>query len=271
MQSETFTSRIRAVWLYLQRVVWAACTGFFEDDCYSKASALAYYSLLSLVPILAIALGIAKGFGIEAYLENEVQRGILEQREVAQQLIGFAYLMLENTRGGVIAGVGVIVLLWTALQLLGSIESYFNDIWEVSHARPVLRRFTDYLAILILCPICLVASSSLSVYLIAALSNLPKNALTDHFGSYVFLLYHALPFVLSWILFSFMYIFIPNVYVRWRNALVAALIAGIAYQIVQRIYIYFQIGVASYGAIYGSLAALPLFLVWIHLSCSLFC
>lgn len=259
-------SKINFYWHYVKRVVVATVEGFIQDDCYSKASALTFYSLLSLVPLLAVALGIAKGFGFEKYLEVELQRGIFEQREMAQQMISFSYLMLENAQGGLIACLGIITLFWTSLQLIGSIESNLNTIWEVKKGRSFVRRFSDYLALITLGPIFLVASGSLSLYVITKLNAMPKVALLETFNRYILILYHALPFFLVWALFSFIYAFIPNTKVRWRYALSAGLVASAAYMAVQEIYIHFQIGAANYGAVYGSLAALPLFLVWVHIS-----
>ncbi len=249
------------------RVIVASINGFFEDNCSSKASALTFYSLLSIVPGLAVAFGIAKGFGFEGPLESELLQKFSEQREIAEKLIAFAYNMLENTKGGVIAGVGLLVLFWSVLQLLSSIEISFNSIWKISRPRSFSRRFSDYLAMILFCPLFFAAASSIFVFIVAQLTQLTENnGLLDTLGPIVVFIFYLSPLIIAWILFTSLYYVMPNTKVPILSALVAGIIAGTFYQIVQVLYIRFQISLASYGAIYGSFAALPLFLIWLNTS-----
>ncbi len=249
------------------RVFIDATHGFINDDCYSKASALTFYSLLSIVPFLAVLFGIASGFGFERTLETDIREGFFEQRELTEKLIQFAYSWLENTRGGVIAGVGTAVLLWSVLGLLNNIETALNAIWKTKYARSYSRKINDYLAFLVICPIFLVAVSSLNVFITAYLTRMTHDhPLMQVASPFILFILRLFPFFLSWILFTFVYLFMPNTKVYFRTALLAGILAGTAFQIWQWIYIKFQIGVASYGAIYGSFAALPLFLVWLQIS-----
>lgn len=239
---------------------------FIKDDCFSKASSLTFYTLLSIVPVLAVAFGIAKGFGFESYLRTVIETRI-EQGVIANQLIAFAYIALEESHGGVIATFGLLFLLWTVIQLLNKIESALNEIWDVKSQRSYGRQFSDYLAIIILCPIFFVLSSSLSIYGITLLRDLNEgNVLIKAVSPYLLNFLRLVPFLLNWILFSFLYIVLPNTSIQWRWCVFGGVIAGTLYQIVNWIYIKFQIGVAGYSAIYGSFAALPLFLVWINIS-----
>jgi membrane protein len=254
-------------WKRIWRVLLDAGRGFIEDDCYAKASALTFYSLLSVVPLLAVLFGIAKGFGFEKALELDLNERFIEQKEVVEKLIQFAYSWLENVRGGVIAGVGTVVLLWSVLGLLNNIETALNAIWKTSVARPYSRKISDYLAALIICPIVFVISSSLTVYLSTQLTQTAhSNVLVEAVSPVLLFILKLFPFFLSWVLFTFMYLFMPNTKVYLRSALIAGVAAGTAFQIWQWIYIRFQIGVSSYGAIYGSFAALPLFLIWLQVS-----
>lgn len=249
------------------RVARSALRGFQDDECSAKASALTFYSLLSIVPVLAVAFGIAKGFGFQERLEAELSEKFLEQREIVDKLIAFAYKTLLNTQSGLIAGIGLIVLFWTVLKLFSSIESSFNAIWKVKKPRSLARSFSDYFAMMLFCPIFFAASSSLSVFIITQITDLSKaNGFWEHVSTLVYWALHIFPFVLSWLLFTALYAIMPNTRVPLKYAFIAGVCAGTAYQIVQAIYIQFQIGVASYGAIYGSFAALPLFLVWLNTS-----
>jgi len=216
---------------------------------------LTYYSLLSIVPVLAAAFGIAKGFGFEATLQEELLKRFAEQKEILTHAVTFAQTMLEQTKGGLIAGIGVFVLLWTIIKLLGNIEESFNNIWRISRARTLPRKFSDYLAIIIVCPILFTSTSSITVLL---------SRYEDLFGNAP--IANLSPYFLSWILFTVVYIVMPNTRVRFKSALIGGILAGTTFQVVQWAWISFQIGIASYGAIYGSFAALPLFLVWLQLS-----
>ncbi len=248
------------------RICISSIRGFSDDDCSEKASALTFYSLLSIIPVLAVAFGIAKGFGFEQHLEDEITQRFSEM-DISDKLIDFAQTMLENAQTGVIAGVGLAVLFWSVLKLMGSIESSFNAIWKIKTPRSWSRRLSDYLAMMLFCPLFFAISSSLSVFIISQLRTISEsNGVLHAVSPIIFLAFHLFPLVLSWMLFTALYYIMPNAKVPLRYALIAGIAAGTVYQIVQWIYIKFQIGVASYGAIYGSFAALPLFLLWLNIS-----
>lgn len=250
------------------RIGVAAANGFSVDDCSGKASALTFYSLLSIVPLLAVAFGIAKGFGFEEMLKEEVSKRFLDQPEITERLIDFAYKTLQNTQSGLIAGVGLLVLFWSVLQLLSTIESAFNGIWKVHYPRAFSRRFSDYLAMMLFCPIFFAVSSSLSVFVSAKITHFTEvsGTLKPLSPYIIFLVFHLFPLVLVWLLFTTLYYIMPNTKVPLSCALIGGILAGTAYHIVQLIYIKFQVGLSSYGAIYGSFAAIPLFLVWLNVS-----
>lgn len=262
------TPKVHAsIWRRIFRVCYDATRGFIADDCYTKGSALTFYSLLAIVPVLAVVFGIAKGFGFEPALEKEIIIRFSEQREVMNKLIEFAYSWLHNAKGGIIAGIGTIVLLWSVLGLLSNIENALNAIWKIPVARPYSRKISDYLATMLICPIFFVTSSSITVFLstqIAATAH--SNLLTEAVSPVLLFILKFFPYFLSWVLFTFIYLFLPNTTVYLRSALIAGFVGGTAFQLWQWIYIHFQIGVASYGAIYGSFAALPLFLIWLQIS-----
>ena len=249
------------------RITQNVITGFNADECSEKASALTFYSLLSIVPILAVAFGIARGFGFEENLQYELTQKFIDQREVIEKLISFAQSMLKSTQSGIIAGVGLVVLLWSVLKLFGNIESSFNAIWRIKHQRSFTRKISDYFAMMLLCPIFFAVSSSLSVFVFTHLSTLTQgNGLLQKMSPFLITGYHLFPFILSWFLFSAIYYVMPNTHVPLKYACIAGIIAGTAYQIIQWTYIQFQLGLSSYGAIYGSFAALPLFLIWLNTS-----
>jgi membrane protein len=249
------------------RILLAAANAFQEHRCQLRASALTFFTLLSIVPIIAMAFGIAKGFAFEKVLEEKILERFPGQEEVLLEVFKFANAMLANTQGGLIAGIGVILLFWTIIKVLGNIERSFNDIWSVKNERTLARKITDYLSVMLVAPVLLVLSGSVTVFVTTQLA-----AITQKFdvlgilGPVVLLFLKITPFVIMWVLFAFLYIFMPNRQVNRKSGFVAGIIAGSVYVIVQLIYVKFQVGVASYNAIYGSFAALPLFLTWLQLS-----
>jgi len=249
------------------RVIVLAVREFYGNKCQLSASALTFYSLLSIVPVAAMAFGIAKGFGFEKILEKQLLEKFPGQETTLMQVISFANNLLEDTKGGLIAGIGVIMLFWTVVKVLNSIEESFNEIWGVKRGRTFGRKISDYLSMMLICPFLIIASSGLTVFIRTQITVIAgKLSAIGSLSHAVFFLLNLLPFVMVWVLFTFIYIFMPNTKVTWKSGLLGGIIAGTIYQIVQCIYITFQVGVANTNAIYGSFAALPLFLIWMQLS-----
>jgi len=260
-------SRGKSLLIKQLRIILAALRGFDEDKCQLRASALTFYSLLSIVPVVAMAFGIAKGFGFERLLETQLLERLPGQEEIVTQVIAFAHSLLENTKGGVVAGVGVAVLFWTVIKVLGNIERSFNDIWGIKEARKLGRKFSDYLSIMLICPILIIASSSATVFIATQVQYITeKIALLGAISPIIFFILKLLPYCVIWVLFTFIYIFMPNTKVNFKSGLLAGIVAGSIYQVVQWIYVAFQVGAVKYNAIYGSFAALPLFLIWLQMS-----
>ncbi|MCJ7693578.1 MAG: YihY family inner membrane protein, partial [Sedimentisphaerales bacterium] len=249
------------------RIIVLAVRGYGEDKCKFRASALTFFSLLSIVPVLAMMFGIAKGFGLEKRVEQQLFKRMEGQEEVMAKIIDFSNSLLENVKGGFIAGVGVVFLFWIIIELLSNIESSFNEIWGVKTGRSFGRKFSDYLSVMLVCPILLVLSGSITVAISSHIRLIiEKIPMFSSIGPFVFFLLKLLPYCTIWFIFTFIFIFMPNTKVRLRSGLLAGIVAGTIFQIVQWIYINFQIGAARYGAIYGSFAALPLFLIWLQVS-----
>ncbi len=256
----------RAVLLTPLRMIVMTIKGYVRDNCALRASALTFYSFLSIVPVVAMAFGIAKGFGLEQRLESQLHQRFAGQEEVISKVIDFARSLLENTKGGLIAGIGVILLFWSAVKVLNHIENTLNHIWKV-RARSTIRKFTDYLSIMIISPLLVVVSSSVNVYITTQITAMTgKLALLQAASPVIFLMLKLLPFGLIWLLFILIYMVMPNTQVRISSGVVAGIIGGSIFQIVQGIYISAQVLVSKYNAIYGSFAALPLFLIWLQVS-----
>jgi membrane protein len=252
------------------RVILLASQGFLKDHCQKTASVLTYYSLLNIVPVVAVAFAIAKGFGLEKLIEKQILQMADKanwQADVTNQIISFSHKLLEQAKGGLIAGIGVVLLFWTVISILGKIEESLNDIWEVGKSRTLVRKFSDYIAMMVFAPVLLIISSSATVLVASQVKVIVnKIELLGVFSKVIFLLLNLLPYVSIWVLLTMLYLIMPNIRIPLRSAILGGIIAGTIAQIVQWLYIKFQIGAASYGAIYGSFAALPLFLGMLQMS-----
>ena len=257
----------KAFYIRPLRVVLLAFRAFNEDQCMFRASALTFYSLLSIVPVLAMAFGIAKGFGFQEALARQLQESFYGQEEVIEKVTVFAHSMLESTQGGLIAGVGVVVLFWTVIRVLGNVEGAFNHILNFKKSRSLGRKVIDYMATMFICTILLVSSSALTVVIKSHVTSAIQSfSILGTVSPAIFFFMKLLPYCAIWLLFTFLYIFLPNGKISWRFGLPAAIAAGTLFQLFQWAYLSFQFGVTKYNAIYGSFAALPLFLVWLQIS-----
>jgi membrane protein len=263
-------SPIQAFLIKYLRVILLASRGFIRDNCQKTASVLTYFSLLNLVPVVAVAFAIAKGFGLEKLIEKQILQIADKanwQADITTQIISFSNKLLEQAKGGLIAGIGVILLFWTVISILGKIEDSLNEIWEVKKSRTLVRKFSDYITMMVIGPVLFVISSSATV-LVASQVKIFVNriALLGVFSKIILLLLNLLPYVSIWALLTMLYLIMPNTRIPLRSGILGGITAGTITQIVQWIYIKFQIGAASYGALYGSFAALPLFLAWLQMS-----
>lgn len=257
----------RAFVIKCLRVVIASARGFTQDNCSFRAAALTLCTLLSVVPVLALAFGIAQGFGLEEAIEKQLAEQLQGQEEVAKWITNFAYSFLHTTKGGLIAGIGFAALLLTVVKLLRDIEISFNVIWKTKEQRNIPRTISDYLAIIIIAPILLITSSSLTVAVTKEVGSFGNQMIIFGYISPVLLsLLKLLPYCVIWALFTFIYMSMPNTKVNFSSGLLGGVIAGTIFQVFQWAYISFQVGVSKYNAIYGSFAALPLFIVWLQTS-----
>ena len=225
----------------------------------TRAAALTYSSLLSIVPLLAVLFAIARGFGFQNILQSQMFNYFEGQQEALAKALTFVDKSLEYASGGIFLGVGIILLLYTVINLLSGIEDNFNAIWRVKVARSYYRQFTDYLAFFIIIPIFVICNAGIAIVL---------NSSLEYYiiGTVMASVIPILPFAITILMFTFLYMYIPNTKVKFLSALFGGFFAGMAFQLFQMLYIGGQIWISKYNAIYGSFAALPLLLLWMQLS-----
>lgn len=254
---------VKRVLFAVFKTAYLAVRFFTAKRVMTQASALTYSTLLAIVPILAVVFAIARGFGYNKYIEVWFRNAFSSQPQVSEVIIGFVNSYLVHTKSGIFLGVGLIFMLYTVMMLVSNIEQTFNEIWQVKKKRSIFRTVTDYLAMFFLFPILIVVSSGLSLFWATVASSLPDFLLL---GTAVRLLIDVSPYLLMSLVFVSLYVFMPNTHVKVKNAIVPGILAGIAMQLVQFFYIHSQLWVTGYNAIYGSFAALPLFMLWVQIS-----
>ena len=230
---------------------------------FDSAAALTYSTILAIVPIMAVVFAVARGFGYSKYIETWFRDMLTSQPQAAEIIIGFVNSYLVHTKSGIILGLGLVFMLWTVLMLVNNIEKTFNDIWQVKKPRSLFRTFTDYIAMLFLVPIIIVVMAGISIFMATIADNLDQYVVISSVAHF---LIDLSPYILLSAAFFALYVFMPNTKVHLRSAILPAILAGTAMQWLQFFYIHSQIWVSSYNAIYGSFAALPLFMLWVQFS-----
>jgi membrane protein len=250
------------------RIILLSVRDFNEKQLILRSSALTYYAVLSIVPVLAMLFGIAQGFGLEGFIQDQLAEAFAGQPEVRDNLLNYSHNMLQNTSGGWVAGLGFILLIWSVVQVLGNIESAMNSVWYVKTPRTWARQFTDYLSIMVLAPIFIIVTGSTNIFISTEIHHLAErlSVLGNTVTQLIIISIKFIPFVSTWLLFFVIYMVMPNTRVKISSALYAGIIAGTCFQIFQWGYIEFQVGVSRLNAIYGSFASIPLFITWLYYS-----
>lgn len=256
-------SRRDAFLVRVLKVLVASIRSFWEDNISIRASALTLYTVLAIVPIVAIVFAVAKGFSIDMQLQQFLTDSLSDHKDIVVWVMEFADNALQNARGGVLAGVGIVVLLWSVISMLSNVESSFNYIWNVTTPRSWTRRLSNYISMMIVVPIVLVVVSSMSVSFLFKMDALEKAyPFLETIGWFVRFLIKLIPYLLMGLMLVAVYMVLPNTKVKFKSALIAGLVAGAILVLAQSLYLYSQVRISKYSAIYGSLAAIPLFLLW---------
>jgi membrane protein len=257
-------SGLKSIYINTIKTILLAIRGFQSENLLIQASALTYSTLLSIVPLLAIIIGIAKGFGFQGSVRQQLMDYFPGHEPEINKALEFVESYLSQAQGGVIIGVGLIVLFYTVINLISSIEDTFNTIWQIPKSRTWRRKIVGYMALFLILPILMTASGGFSLFI----STLQNTFLSEYvfFTPMVKAILAVAPFIIASVTFAVIYILLPNTKVNLLNGLIPGIIAGFAFQLFQMLYISGMIWVSKYNAIYGSFAALPLLLLWLQLS-----
>ncbi len=259
----TSLSRLRRFAVRLIKVVYIVVRGFLRDNCPLRSSALTYATLLSIVPLLAFAFALATAFGMDI---TPLKQFLIENAALGNEEIGTRmFQFVENIKSSTLGPPALALLVFTVISVMGNIELSFNRIWGVRKSRTIWRKFSDYLSVLIVTPLLVIAGVGIGSVLRSNLvvSHLMKFSL---FQAASLTVWKALPWIFICLGFSFLYMFMPNTRVKLRAALAGGLLAGAIWQTALWGYVTFQVGFIKYAKIYGAMAQVPINLVWIYIS-----
>lgn len=235
---------------------------FLDDRCTTHAAALSFSSLLSIVPFLAIVFSILKALDVQSALAPIILSNVAAgSQEIILNILGY----ISNTKVGSLGAIGLVSLFFTIITTIDYLEDAFNQIWGIEKGKSYHRRIRDYLIVIFTIPLLIALATSITSSLqnqmvIRWLFQLPG------FSGLLLLFFRLIPYVIIWSVLVCLYLLIPNIRIRLKNALIGGLLAGFSWQVAQWCYIHFQIGVSKSNAIYGTLALLPVFMAWIYTS-----
>ena len=259
------TTGWRRTFLYSLRTGFLVVENSINRELFVRAAALTYQVVFSIIPLFAVMIALFKSFGGLALMADDVRDFLLTNLapNIGEQMVKSMNDIIARMDAKAISIIGFIILLYTSVSLLSTIEAAFNRIWGVRRPRSLMRRVTVYWALLTFGPIGIAVSLAVSSFVKNRdayrwiLENVPLANAT---------LLAIVPFVLTWIVFAAMYKIIPNTRVSWRAAFAGSLIAGTAWELLKRLYVLYNANVTASYEVYGSLAAIPIFLLWIYAS-----
>ena len=265
--TESDVSRGRYTSYNLMKITIQTVKCFIKDRVWIRAAALSYTTLFSIIPILALLFAITKGFGFSNLMERFLRDGNVANGTIdtVMELID-RYLIYAKGGSGVFIGVGIAMLLWAIINLADGIENNINAIWDIKKPRSYFRKLTNYMALYIVFPIVIILYATVSIFMTTVYQDF---AAYELISSFVHICIKLAPYVLSGIIMTGLFLFIPNTKVRFKNAFIPGMITGIIFQAFLYIYIQIQMSVSSYNAIYGSFAIIPMFMLWADISWSI--
>lgn len=244
------------------RTIVLVARGFTSKNLNDTAKSLTYSLIFAIIPILAMVLAVAKGFGMADVIEQQLNNSFLGETNMVPTIMEMVERYLDTAHDGVFIGIGLIILLWAVYSFFQSVETAFNRIWNVKRSRSILRQVTTYIAIVVLIPVLIVCSAGINILVHTTVeSTVHTKAIIEYFqtdGA------KMLQFLLVWVLFTLMYVAIPNTKVRFMSALIPGVIMGTLYQLMQMLSVYLITLLSRTSIVYGAFATLPILMTWLQ-------
>ena len=248
---------MRAHFIKDLRVLVVTIKTFSAEKIGFQAVALSFFCTMAAVPFMAVAFAITGGLGLEDTLKQLLVSNIPNQQAV-DTLFGYAQNVIDTAQSSPVGLVSALLFTWLVLWMMMCVESVFNNVWRVNKSRNIFKRLTFYLVIMGLSPfVVLLFFAGAIVYSNVLDVLVPDVAFSENIKNFLGWVVFAAVSVMT---FSAMYKFIPNHYVRYKDALKAALLSGVLFTILQYLFLETQIFVSRLNTIYGAVAAIPLFM-----------
>jgi len=236
---------------------------FVQNLVQLQAMALAFKTLLSLAPLLAVIFSILKGLGVHNRMEPALAEALAPLGEKGQEITAHLIGFVDKMSAGALGSVGTVTLFITVVSLLGTIEEAFNRIWYVKASRKLTRKFSDYLSVILVGPVLVFAALTITATLQSNVF-VQKLMSLEPFGTVILALLRLVPYLTLWGAFTLMYVFVPNTRVKLQSALIGGFVAALLWQTVGWGFAVFVASSTHYYAIYSSFAILLLFLLWLQ-------
>lgn len=255
------------IYSFLKTIVLVV-RGFINKDLNMRANALTYSLLFAIVPILAMILAIAKGFGMAEVIEEQLNNSFIGETNMVDNIMSFVERYLETAQGGVFLGIGLLILVWAVYSFFRTVESAFNNIWNVQKSRSALRQLTTYVAILFLIPILIIVSSGLSIFFNTAMESiaLPEILMKHHDHNHIL---HLVQWLTGVLVFTWLYWAVPNTKVKLLSCLIPGILIGSLYLLLQSLSVYVIMFLGRTSIVYGAFASIPILLTWLQWTCLL--
>jgi len=244
------------------RTIVLVVRGFTSKNLNDTAKSLTYSLIFAVVPILAMVLAVAKGFGVADVIERQLNASFLGETNMVPTIMAMVERYLETAQGGLFIGIGILILLWAVYSFFQSVETAFNRIWNVKKSRSILHQATTYIAVVVLIPVLIVCSAGINIFVHTAVEN------TVHLESFNTFLQTSgvqiFQFLIVWLLFTVMYIAVPNTKVEFLSALIPGVLMGTLFQLLQMLSVYLIALLSRTSIVYGAFATIPILMTWLQ-------
>ena len=254
----------KRLWYRVLQTVILVARGFKNQALVVRANSLSFSLLFAFIPMLALIYAIAKGFGFEEMVSQQLAGSFLAEANVAPVLLEWVERYLETARGGLFVGIGLVVLIWAVYAFFNMLENSFNSIWNVKKTRSFARRMTNYVMTLLLVPILVVVTSGISIFLNS--TEILASVLSAIEPLRKFML-RFIPFVATSAVFTWIFTAIPSTQVKFSSAIIPGVLMGFLYQVVQALSMFLVVLFTRMSIVYGAFSAIPLVLIWLHITC----
>ena len=242
-----FDGFFKRIGFLIMRTIVLVVRGFTSKNLNNIAKSITFSLTFAIVPIMAMIVAVAKGFGVADVIEQYLNTTFLGEAGIVPTIMEMVDRYLSTAQGGLFIGIGILILLWAIYSFFESVETAFNQIWNVKRSRSIARKFSTYITIIVLIPVFIVCNSGLHLFVNSSI------------GDSLFL-----QFIISWVLFIWMYMAIPNTPVRFLSAVVPGILMGTLFKLLQMLSVYLIAMLSRTSIVYGAFASIPILMTWLQ-------